>query len=332
VTNGEPPPAADEFARLAAQRADQILALLREPALRRWLRFWEPRPRDPELRKLLAGVHAAIRDAERLTVESPETFDEAARTRATTLLRVDPRRLGIDAALELIDGWDQLLIEHSDERYVRDLLVLELARDRVDTTATTWSDVFGDGPAEEERKLLASGAPLRGEELVAARNQLTALYRARFTLYALTRARLALKAHHLWLLTPVLLVLLVGFAIVLDAAGGDRDTILLAALAGAVGATLAGTFKLRDQISTINALRAFSPAIVVQPLIGAVAGLFLLLVLESEVIKLDWGGPEWATDGAIAFVAGFSEPFLLGVVNRVAEIGDQPPPAEQQEK
>jgi hypothetical protein len=331
VSNGGASPEADEFARLAAQRADQILALLRKPALGRSLRFWEPRPSDPELRKLLSGIHAAIRDAERLTVESPETFDDAARTRAATLLRVDPRRLGVDAALELVDGWDQLLIEHGDERYVRDLLVLELARDRVDTTATTWTDVFEDAPAAEEQKLLASGTPLDEARLLQARNQLTGLYRARFTLYALTRARLALKAHHLWLLAPVLLVLVISFAIVLDAAGGDRDTIILAAMAGGVGATLAGTFKLRDQISTINALRAFSPAIVVQPLIGAVAGLFLLLVLESDLIKLDWGGPEWATDGAIAFVAGFSEPFLLGVVNRVAEIGDQPPPPEAPE-
>lgn len=322
----------DEFATLCAARADQILGLLREPMLRRWLRVWEPRPRDPELRKLLSGIHAAIRDAERLTVESPDTFDDKARTRAATLLRVDPRRLGLDAALELVDGWDQLLIEHGDERYVRDLLVLELARDRVDTTATTWTDVFGGAPTAEEAKLLATGAPLDAAQLVEARNQLTALYRARFTLYALTRARLALKAHHLWLLAPVLLALTIGFGIVLDVAGGDRDTIILAGLAGAVGATLAGAFKLRDQISTINALRAFSPAIIVQPLIGAVAGLFLLLVLESEVIKLDWGGPDWATDGALAFVAGFSEPFLLGVVNRVAEIGDQPPPAETQEK
>ena len=71
-------------------------------------------------------------------------------------------------------------------------------------------------------------------------------------------------------------------------------------------------------------MRELRPAIVVQPLVGAVAGLFLLLVLESGAVELDWGGDEWATQGAVAFVAGFAEPFFLGVVKRVAEIGGSP--------
>jgi hypothetical protein len=317
---------AEEFEELAEERATQLLHLLREPSLIERVRFWESCPRDPELRKLLGRIHTAIRDAQRLAAEHPAEFDEAARARAVALLRRDPGRLSLDAALEIIDGWDQLLIERGDERYVRDLLATELARDKIDTTATTWIDVFGSRPPKALGEALANGGGLDVAHLSAAKNQLAELYRTRSVLYDLSRARLAMKGHYLSVLAPVLLVLIAAFAVMIELAGGDLKSILLAAFAGAVGATLSGTFKLRDQIKTINALREFRPAVVVQPLVGAAAGLFLLLVLDSGAIKLDWGGSDWATDGAVAFVAGFAEPFFLGVVKRVAEIGGSPAP------
>jgi hypothetical protein len=317
---------ADEFEALTDERATQLLQLLRQPSPSERLRFWAARPRDPELRKLLGRVHTAIRDSQRLAAEHPQVFDDEARARAVTLLRREPSELGLDTALAMVDGWDQLLIERGDERYIRDLLATELARDRIDTTATTWSDVFGSPAPSEIAEDLGTGQQLGGRTVEAARNQLAELYRARSTLYDLSRARLAMKGHHLWVLAPVLLVLIVGLAVMIALAGGDLDSILLATFAGAVGATVSGTLKLRDQIRTINALREFRPAVLVQPLVGAAAGLFLLLVLESGVIELDWGGSDWAIDGAVAFVAGFAEPFFLGVVKRVAEIGGSPGP------
>jgi len=60
-----------------------------------------------------------------------------------------------------------------------------------------------------------------------------------------------------------------------------------------------------------------------------VAGLVLLLVLDSRLINVSWGGPDWANRGAIAFVAGFSEPFFLGIVGRVAAIGEVPAASQQ---
>jgi len=52
-----------------------------------------------------------------------------------------------------------------------------------------------------------------------------------------------------------------------------------------------------------------------KPLIGAAAGLVLLLVLESGLLGND--ASTWERAGLFAFAAGFSEPFFLGVVNRV---------------
>jgi hypothetical protein len=61
-------------------------------------------------------------------------------------------------------------------------------------------------------------------------------------------------------------------------------------------------------------------------LVGAVAGLVILLVLESGAVALGNGtSSSWASQALFAFAAGFSEPFFLGVVEKVAVIPDKPP-------
>ena len=142
-------------------------------------------------------------------------------------MEIDPRTLGLDTALEVIEAWDQLLIEHGDERYVRDLLVVELARDRIDTSATTWSDVFESKPPKTTVARARDGGALDDATLLAARNQLAGLYRARSTLYELSRARLALKGHHLVALAPVLIFLIAAFAVALGYAGAEWSSIVL---------------------------------------------------------------------------------------------------------
>ena len=65
----------------------------------------------------------------------------------------------------------------------------------------------------------------------------------------------------------------------------------------------------------------------VQPLIGACAGLILFLVLRTHAFSL--GGLSDGLDGRgiVAFAAGFSEPFFVGIVQRVAVVPDKPSPA-----
>jgi len=49
-------------------------------------------------------------------------------------------------------------------------------------------------------------------------------------------------------------------------------------------------------------------------------------VLSSGILKIADAGDEWATRAVLAFVAGFSEPFLLKVVDRVAGTGGSKAP------
>ena len=280
---------------------------------------------DPELRKLLGRIYAGIVQARRLYESG--AFDDAGRTkRLHDLLAIEPASIdGLDVALEITDRWDQLLIEVGDCDYICTLLEVEYARVEAGTTAVTWKTLYGD------RRAKASGVFTNGEkvnerDLEEARRRLAALYRARLVLYSLYRARLQMKRNFLLYLAPVLLALVCLFAIVitLTKPGSSWREILLAGTAGAVGATMSGTFKLRDQIDHINALRAFKPVIVVQPLLGAAAALFVFLVLESGLVQIGDSDLDWATIGAVAFVAGFSEPFVLGVVHRVTGLADEP--------
>jgi hypothetical protein len=65
----------------------------------------------------------------------------------------------------------------------------------------------------------------------------------------------------------------------------------------------------------------------IQPLVGATSGLVVLLVVESGIIEIGGGQSHQAPGRALlAFVAGFSEPFFLGLVNRVTH--DKPSDAE----
>ena len=81
---------------------------------------------------------------------------------------------------------------------------------------------------------------------------------------------------------------------------------------------------MRDDLRDLDDLRSFWPAIGVQPLVGATTGLVVLLLMESGT--LDIGSDDsghWAGRALLAFVAGFSEPFFLGLVQRVAVIPDK---------
>jgi hypothetical protein len=319
----------EEFSRLASDQAKNILDYLDAGSGSQQLLFWRRHAGDPELRKLLGRIHTAIGNAQRLDTASTEGLGAKGRDRICELLATDPRTLDVDGALEIIDNLDQFLIEHGDEYFLHSLLAAEFARDKIETTATTWSAVHGKPPPTEEIHLVYSGQPFDDARLTAVRHQLAALYRTRSIIYDLHRARQAMKGQHLWLLAPVLLALLVAFAGTILVAGGSPSSIALAAVAGALGAALSGTFKLRDHITNINDLRAFAPSVVVQPLIGATAGLLLLVVLSSKLITVNWGGPDWATRGVIEFVAGFSEPFFLGIIGKVAAIGESRPDGEK---
>jgi hypothetical protein len=314
-----------DLQQLADTRAVAVLDILTKPRAI----FWRGYPRDPEQRKLLEKIHIAIRWLQEL--EARGTLKGPQRAMALRLLAADPVMYRIDALLPLMDDWDRLLIETRDELYVRPLLAAELERDtKSSTSVVTWSRLFG-----KERPFWADaiqqGTPLVADELTKAANQLLELYRARTSAYELHRARLHMTSRLLWWLSPFLAVLVGGLMIALT----SRESVWIAALAGALGGLVSGAFRVRDQVKQINALRAFWPIAIVQPLLGAAAGLFLFLVVNvgvSGVLNADLVSEDnaWAVYGVVAFIAGFSQPIFLGVIDKFADLldpKDEPNPA-----
>jgi hypothetical protein len=287
--------------RLVA-RADEVVALLAD---KRWDR---PRHlRSPEYRKNLDRIFTAVRDAERLRRAGLLTPEHEEQLMGLLAFPEELTTRNSDALGLILESVDQVLVDAGDDKLLDALLAIEYVRDEDEREGRipTWSTVHGEA---------------RPTELADKKERLSKLLRVRHSIYALRRAREGTRATRLVWLAPILLALVAAFVVVAAWVADDVSfgEVLLVALTGAMGATLAAAFKLRDALARLGDLRTFWYAFAPQIPLGAVAGLFLWIVLESGVVEVAGTGDDWAVAAALAFVAGFSEPFLLKTVERIA--------------
>jgi hypothetical protein len=290
--------------------------------------YWERRRRNPELAKALAFVQRYLAEARNLLDlddDHAPLRTAGAGERLRDLLSRDVDKLSIDGAWELANELKRELLVVADVPYVWAHLEYEAERDKKPNKWHRWSDHL---PAQKLRALIAArnnGSVDRSVHLDAVRS-LRKLYELRAEEGLERRARAAQKCRYLTALIPILLLPLVTLsASIYEAGRADiwKD-IGLAASAGALGATLSGTFRVRDRLVELDDLRSFWPAMRIQPLIGATAGLVTLFVLETGAVDLEASATApWATLALFTFAAGFSEPFFLGLVERVAVIPDK---------
>jgi hypothetical protein len=140
------------------------------------------------------------------------------------------------------------------------------------------------------------------------------------------RARAALRAHYLYRVGVVLWLLVAMALLVGSFLGHHAGDLVLTALAGAIGGTLSGARALRES-SDIKRTRVFQAWWWVQPVVGAAVGLFTYALLTSGVLTLPGAslGEEVAhTSGLVvySFAAGFSEPFILGILEKITGAAD----------
>ena len=288
---------------------------------------WLPgRRADPELRKVLATIQTHLSETRRLLASSQarSTLRNASAERElTAILQQEPTALAVDSAWELAGAVKRLNVQLGDEDFLASRL--EFEQGRADAHWHGWNAHFDAGELRELIRAFRSRRPTQTERAQAV-DRLTFLYLRRDEAGRDRRARAALKRQYLTRLAPLLLVLFVGLGVAVNYAtkGTFLETILLTACAGALGSTLSGVFKVRDQLVRLDELRGFWPAMRVQPIVGACAGLFVFLILDSHAIQLSAGSSEtWSGRGVLAFAAGFSEPFFLGIVQKVAVIPDK---------
>jgi hypothetical protein len=292
--------------------------------------FWERRRQSPELAKALAFVRRYVAEARNLLdlddefapLRTPEL-----RARVEDLLNRSVARLSIDSAWELANELKRELLFLGDVSYVWAQLEYEAERDSKPHKWHRWSEHFAT------KKLTAlitarDRANVDRTVHVDAVRSLRKLYELRAEEGLERRARAEQKSRYLTALIPILLVPLVTLSASVHEVGrsGVWKDIAVAASAGALGAILSGIFRVRDRLVELDDLRSFWPAMRIQPLIGATAGLVTLLVLETGTVDLRTGAgatASWATIALFTFAAGFSEPLFLGLVERVAVIPDK---------
>lgn len=292
--------------------------------------FWDKRRTNPELAKALSLVQRYVTEARDLLEldpdQAPLRTDEVER-RFRDFLTRGVRKLSIDSAWELANQLKSELLFLGDVSYVWTELEYEVQRDKKPNKWHRWSDHFAPSKLEALIQARDIGLVDRQTHLEAVRS-LRKLYELRAEAGMERRARAAQKCLYLTLLIPILFALQVALAAAIYEVGADGvwKQIVLAGSAGALGATLSGTLAVRDRLFALDDLRSFWPAMRIQPLIGATAGLFTLLALESHAIK-PVGDEQipWAAYALLTFVAGFSEPFFLGLVQKIAVIPDKDP-------
>jgi hypothetical protein len=144
------------------------------------------------------------------------------------------------------------------------------------------------------------------------------------------RARYDLRARYLVRIVPWVWGLALTLTVLILFVDGDTwRSVAISAIAGAVGGTLSGFLRMRSAIRGTE-MRAVHLAIITQPGVGAVMGLIVFLLFYSGLLSISANNAtsgDWATFGVIAFVAGFSEPFALGLLGRAASLGG-PTPAD----
>jgi hypothetical protein len=279
----------------------------------------------PEVRKVRERMYYQVLEIRRLVDRNGAHITEELHSHLRELLAREPDdSKSLDYAWELSDSLKSTLPQIADDEYLRVLLENEKVRD-AKSWRLSWSSYLDPRELDDLVKAFDSSSATPSQRKGAV-DRLVFLYDKRSDDGAHYRARMQLRSRYVAKAAYLLAPLVLGLMIATYLAGDDPlSTILLTGLAGAVGSTLAATRKLRDVI-TINDLRSTKIGTLSQPLVGAAAGLATLFLFSSGVVQLPGSGSEsvrWAALAMYAFIAGFSEPFFLKAIEKIAGAADE---------
>jgi hypothetical protein len=282
-------------------------------------------PQDEAARKEPERIFAALEDLIELEAARPSPRRRAQIERA---IAFDPEKLDRYTTREMIFALREILVRDGPPEIIYGMSADEQRWTKKTTSWLTWDQLFGAIVAPGQKDYLAGESPSE-QDVNATRNLLMTLLRARLDDIEVHESRQAKRRRNLRVLSVVLDVVLMVLAFVvgysIDSVGSTPAGLALAVVAGALGATLAGTLKARDNLARVADIESFRDGLPSQILVGAAAGLLVVIILASKLVSiagLDAGSP--AVDLGIGFLGGYSEPFFLGIVGRAAKLGDAP--------
>jgi hypothetical protein len=303
-----------------ARRIARLVAFERSPA--------------KERRKLRSHVVVLHARAEWLR-DAAEDKNSAAYLRVKKLLDEDWEKAdkkwdladNLAAWHDYADELEELLPHIAGVFYLRTVLAYELTRT---DAAIRLSTLLPETELSALRLLSWSGPPLDGREKpgdVGGDDKkrmaecLSLLAKERDDQLRHERLISERRPAYLYFFFAVMLVLLAAsfFAINWGVhAKTTADTwaqVLLVLSTGALGSVLAAASRLKGALD-IDSFRTAVGLVFIQPLVGATFGLISWLILSAGVVTFT-GSTSWATQAAVAFASGFSEPFALGILGRL---------------
>ncbi|MBV9925565.1 MAG: hypothetical protein JOZ96_11155 [Acidobacteria bacterium] len=340
-------------------RQEELLkSLSTQPRMKR-MRLWE-RARDlPELLNVYGIIYNRLDELQRVlterTADPPPGFD-AMQQQLLSLLEKGKDRArmnNIHAAWEFAGSLLLMLLALGDDNYVITRLNNEQEREQKKQSGS-WSEYLDIKSLTDLIEKFTPGDPNGQRDLAV--ESLALIYTRRMEVMRARRAGEELKADYLYRLAFILAVLLfllieaIHLASAPDAVAffsqGGLDLLksvfsfklnlshslvrraLAAVVMGALGSILSGFYKLRDdETGSITTLRAFHSAMWAQPFVGATAAVLMMLLIMSGLFLPGTLGEKtqlpWMPLAIYCFLAGFSEPFFLGVVQRVAGAADK---------
>jgi hypothetical protein len=265
---------------------------------------------DPERRKALSRARdfiQRIRETPSCAVGTPcIPFDDATKT----LLE---RAAGDETWIGRDNAWDmaeELRIAWGRRATNGELKCL-LEKEQKDVTAVSWTmyfapavldDLLGEKPTNFRERAIDHQLRLQHERVDRVRHD---------------RTQQKVLQFYVWRLTLIIGVLFAG-CIALHLF--DRPA-MIPIFAGALGAALSGALKIRDGNPRIRELRRSSSFILIQSLLGGVAALVMTWIGAERLLSFDGAN----LSAFVGFLSGFSEPFFLGTMGRLAELGSTAP-------
>jgi len=312
-----------ETVRLAQQASTAVTGLL---SRRRPFTQY----RNPEVRHVFGVISSRIAEITRLVrISGGPAPDRAQVLMLEAILGRDVARLSVDSAWDYATELHCALLEIADDAYFYAIIQQELSSQ----FNRYWPRLSEYLPDELLTRYSASSPvtalpPNERRQLI---ERLARLFHARSDYGRLRRAKSDTKAKYIRRLIWPLSLLLVVFSAALIGMSpanqlGTAGNLLLACSGGALGSALSGFYRFRDKLSSMTEQRVFWPTVITQMFVGASAGVFAYTLTTIGFVSLlpreiD-PSRAVASIGLLAFLAGFSEPFFLGVVQRLAATPD----------
>lgn len=296
---------------------------------------------DPVKTKNLEKIAGYLQSL--ISYVSPSNDDHQHLASLTTLLEQikEPSNLSSNNAWELADLLEIELIRLGDDAYLYTLLKVQQNPDNKDPHR--WDKYFTK--ADLETLFDSNGKFSKDDSRPTAKRRLEYIQQARISEYRRDRAKVQLRGIYLGRMALFLILFLTGLGVFyllasqfpVDSKSTEYRTflLLLVVCAGATGSILSRAVKLGKQPLRsetgdasgepplgIRALLSGWKVFLAQPVIGATMALIVFLVFYSGLLQIGNVkelGP--AGFGIIGFLAGFSEPFFIGILDKVAGQG-----------